>query len=104
TGERIWRGNVGAGLLLGLAAAPDTIVASRTGPSAGLLALATDPNGLLIREQSPTIVDPADLGLAWVAAAIPLVVLLIVAGRFLDTRLGPATFDEDDIQPEDDET
>jgi outer membrane protein assembly factor BamB len=90
SGERIWRQNVGEGLLLGFAVAPDTIVAARTGPAAGLVALVADPSGSLIREQSPTIVEPVELGLAWAVAAVPLVLLLILAGRFLDARLGPA--------------
>jgi hypothetical protein len=90
TGERIWRQNVGEGLLLGFAVAPDTIVAARTGPTAGLVALVSDPTGSLIREQSPTIVEPVELGLAWAVAAVPLVLLLVLAGRFLDARLGPA--------------
>jgi outer membrane protein assembly factor BamB len=90
SGERIWRQNVGEGLQLGFAVAPDTIVAARTGPAAGLVAFVADPSGSLIREQSPTIVEPVELGLAWAAAAVPLVLLLILAGRFLDARLGPA--------------
>jgi hypothetical protein len=96
SGERIWRQNVGEGLLLGFAVAPDTIVAARTGPTAGLLALVADPSGSLIREQSPTIVEPVQLGLAWAAAAVPLVLLLILAGRFLDARLGRALLVPDD--------
>ena len=105
SGQRIWRGNVGAGLPLGLAVTPDTIVASRTGAAAGVVGLVADPGGVLIHEQSPTIVRPAALGLAWVAAAIPLVLLLVGAGRFLDRRLGPPVFEEseDALEPEDDD-
>ena len=100
TGERIWRQNVGEGLLLGFAVTPDSVVAARTGPSAGLVSLVADPNGALIREQSPTIVEPVQLGLAWAVAAVPIVILLILAGRFLDARLGPATFGSgDDGEP-----
>ena len=104
TGERIWRGSVGDGLPLGLAVTPDTIVASRTGPAAGVVALATDPNGIPIHEESPTIVRPAELGLSWIVAAIPLVLLLVAAGRFLDRRLGPAVFEGDEatLESEDD--
>jgi outer membrane protein assembly factor BamB len=90
SGERIWRQNVGEGLLLGFAVAPDTIVVARTGQAAGLVALVADPTASLISEQSPTIVEPVQLGLAWAVAAVPLVLLLILAGRFLDARLGPA--------------
>jgi outer membrane protein assembly factor BamB len=100
-GERIWRGSVGEGLPLGLALTSDLIVVSRTGPAAGVVGLAADPNGTLIREQSPTIVEPVQLGLAWVVAAIPLALLLIAGGRSLDRRLGPPVFEEDAVEPGD---
>jgi len=98
SGRRVWRQNVGEGLILGLAVALDTIVASRTGPAAGLVGLINDPSGALIDEQSPTIVEPVDLGAAWAIAAVPLVAILILAGRFLEPRLGPSSFaaEEDD--------
>ena len=107
TGERIARSDVGDGLLLGLAVAPQTVVATRTGPAAGLVALVADPSGVLTREQSPTIVEPVQLGLFWLAAAIPLVVLLVLAGRFLDARLGPTSLGtgegDEDIEPFEDD-
>jgi outer membrane protein assembly factor BamB len=107
TGERIWRSNVGDGLLLGLAVAPQAVVATRTGAAAGLVGLVTDPSGALISEQSPTIVEPVQLGLFWLAAAIPLVVLLVLAGRFLDARLGPTALgprgDDEDLEPFEDD-
>ena len=105
TGARIWRGGVGQGLLLALAIAPETVVATRTGPSAGLVALTADPNGTLIHEQSPTIVEPVELGLAWAAAAVPLVLLLALAGRFLAARLGPVAFGsgDEEFEPTDDD-
>jgi outer membrane protein assembly factor BamB len=107
TGERVWRGNVGEGLLLAFAVAQETVVAARTGPAAGLVALTNDPAGTLVREQSPTIVEPVELGVAWAIAAVPLVVLLILAGRFLAARLGPATFgsgdEEEPSEPLDDD-
>ena len=69
------------------------------------MGLAADPQGVLIHEQSPTIVRPAALGLSWIAAAIPLVLLLVGAGRFLDRRLGPPVFEESEnaLEPEDDD-
>jgi outer membrane protein assembly factor BamB len=96
SGERIWRQNVGDGLLLGWAVTLETIIGARTGPAAGLVALGTDPGGVLIREQSPTITEPVQLGLAWAAAAVPLVLLLILAGRFLAARMGPTSFGSED--------
>jgi outer membrane protein assembly factor BamB len=58
SGDRIWRQGLGVGPLLTIAVAPDAVVVARTGTSAGLVGLAADPNGVLIDEQSPTIVKP----------------------------------------------
>jgi outer membrane protein assembly factor BamB len=96
TGDRIWRASLGVGPLLTIAVAPVAVVVARTGTSAGLVGLAADPNGVLIDEQSPTIVKPGTLALDWAVAAIPLAVLLIFAGRFLIARLGPPDLEHGD--------
>ena len=97
SGDRIWRQGLGVGPLLTIAVAPDAVVVARTGTSAGLVGLAADPNGVLIDEQSPTIVKPGSLALDWAIAAIPLVVMLVLAGRFLIARLGPPELEHEDI-------
>jgi len=97
TGDRIWRQSLGVGPLLTVAVAPDAVVVARTGAAAGLVGLAADPTGALIDERSPTIVMPGPLALDWATAAIPLVVILILAGRFLILRLGPPEFERDDL-------
>jgi outer membrane protein assembly factor BamB len=97
TGDRIWRQGLGVGPLLTIAVAPDAVVVARTGTSAGLVGLAADPNGVLIDEQSPTIVKPGSLALDWAIAAIPLVVILTLAGRFLIARLGPPDLEHEAI-------
>ena len=97
TGDRIWRQDLGVGPLLTIAVAPDAVVVARTGTSAGLVGLAADPNGVLIDEQSPTIVKPGSLALDWAIAAIPLVVILMLAGRSLIARLGPPDLEHEDI-------
>jgi outer membrane protein assembly factor BamB len=97
TGDRIWRQSLGVGPLLTIAAAPDAVVVARTGGSAGLVGLAADPSGILIDEQSPTIVKPASLALDWATAAIPLVAILVLAGRFLIARLGPPDLEHEDL-------
>lgn len=99
TGDRIWRQGLGVGPLLTIAIAPDAVVVARTGTSAGLVGLAANPNGVLIDEQSPTIVKPGSLALDWAIAAIPLVVILTLAGRFLIARLGPPDLEHEDISP-----
>jgi outer membrane protein assembly factor BamB len=97
TGDRIWRQGLGVGPLLTMAVAPDAVVIARTGASAGLVGLAADPNGVLIDEQSPTIVKPGSLAVDWAIAAVPLVVILMIAGRFLIARLGPPDLEHEDI-------
>jgi hypothetical protein len=85
------------GPLLTIAVAPDAVVVARTGTSAGLVGLAADPNGVLIDEQSPTIVKPGSLALDWAIAAVPLVVILTLAGRSLIARLGPPDLEHEAI-------
>jgi hypothetical protein len=85
------------GALLTIAVAPDAVVVARTGTSAGLIGLAADPNGVLIDEQSPTTLKPGSLALDWAIAAIPLVVILTLAGRFLIARLGPPDLEHEAI-------
>jgi hypothetical protein len=85
------------GPLLTVAVAPGAVVVARTGAAAGLVGLAADPTGALIDERSPTIVMPGSLALDWATAAIPLVVILILAGRFLIVRLGPPDFEQEDL-------
>ena len=97
TGDRIWRQSLGVGPLLTIAVAPRAIAVARTGASAGLVGLAPDPNGVLIDERSPTIVVPGSLALDWALAAIPLVAILVLAGRFLVARLGPPDFEQEDL-------
>jgi len=90
SGHQIWRASLGdgdAGLALALTA--DTIVLARTGSSPGLVGLVNDPNGSLTDIESPTVLKPALLLGGWALAAIPLVLLLLLAGRALSARLGP---------------
>ena len=97
TGDRVWRQSLGVGPLLTIAVAPAALVVARTGAAAGLVGLAADPSGALIDERSPTIVMPGPLALDWAAAAIPLAVILILAGRFLIVRLGPPDFEQEEL-------
>ena len=48
-----------------------------------------DPNGSLTAIESPTVLKPPLLLGAWALAAIPIVALLLLAGRALQARLGP---------------
>jgi outer membrane protein assembly factor BamB len=92
TGDLIWRGPLGDGPTRGLGVSESTLVAVRAGGGIGFEGFTADPAGSLIRERSPTIVDAPRLAGSWAVAAIPLVVLVLLLGRFLWPRLGPVTF------------
>jgi outer membrane protein assembly factor BamB len=99
TGHRIWEGSVADSAIFGLAASSDLIVAAHTGSSPGLAALETDATATLEDVASPTTADPAGLVLLWLAAAIPITGLLLLAGRRLGGRgdaplLAPVDDDE----------
>jgi outer membrane protein assembly factor BamB len=110
SGEEVGRVVLGEGAALDLAVTSDAVVVARTGPSAGLVGLVHDPHGTLTQIQSPTVLKPALLFGAWAAAAIPLIALLLFAGRTMLRRMGPAVFDapgeeetwEGDADPEGD--
>ena len=94
TGERLWS-DTRAGALRSLTPAGSVVVGVRAQPRAGLDAFAPDPEGDLIREASPTTPSyPRILG-NFLIAAIPVVALALVVGRFLLARMGPA-FDTDE--------
>jgi outer membrane protein assembly factor BamB len=90
SGHQIWHATVTDDVVFGLAASPDLIVATHTGSAPGFVALANDPAGVTEDLASPTTADPAGLALGWLVAAVPLVVLLVLLGRTLDRRMGPA--------------
>lgn len=89
TGDLVWKSGTGS-LLRSLTPAGDRLLAVRGGTDAGLEAFETDPKGVLVREVSPTVVDPAKLFGGMLGAAVPLALVVIAAGRTLIRRLGPA--------------
>jgi len=102
TGHQIWSEKVTDNVVFGLAASPDTIVATHTGNAPGFLALTSDPAGAAEDLASPTTADPAALAVWWLAAAVPLVLLLVLLGKWLNARMGPAvlgTPDEEIVDP-----
>jgi outer membrane protein assembly factor BamB len=93
-GDLIWRGPIGDGPIRGLAVSEDALIAVRAANGNGMEGFAPDPEGSLIREKSPTIVNVPRLTGAWAVATIPLVVVVLLVGRFLWPRLGPVAFPE----------
>jgi outer membrane protein assembly factor BamB len=100
TGHRIWEGPVADSAIFGLAASPDLIVAAHTGSSPGIAALETDAGAALEDVASPTTADPGGLVLLWLAAAVPITTLLLLAGRWVGGRAGaPLLAPTDDDEP-----
>lgn len=100
TGHRIWEGSVADSAIFGLAASSDVIIAAHTGSSPGVAALETDTTASLEDVASPTTADPGGLVLLWLAAAVPIIGLLILTGRGLGGRGGaPLLAPVDDDEP-----
>jgi outer membrane protein assembly factor BamB len=95
SGLLVWQSEQGNGLLRSLALAPQVVVGVRGGAEPGLVGFAHDPSGTLVSLVSPTEVDLPKLFLAFLAAAVPLALLAILAGRWLRTRMGPAFLDDE---------
>jgi outer membrane protein assembly factor BamB len=101
TGELVWRSPPEDGLLRNPLVTSDLIVLVRGGARPGLLAFAHDDAGSLVRIASPTTVDPLRLLGGFVAAAVPLAAILLLAGRWLARRAGPAFAGARDPSPDD---
>ena len=93
TGELVWRTASAGDLLRDPLVTSDLVVLVRGGAHPGLVAFTHDPAGALERVPSPTTLDPVKLFGAFVLAAVPLAALLVLSGRWLLARSGPA-FDE----------
>lgn len=99
TGHQVWHASVADAAVIGLAATADFVVGTYTGATPGFVALATDPAGVSEDLMSPTTPDPGGLLLAWFAAALPIVAILILVGRALGRRMGTPELGgvEDDV-------
>jgi len=92
SGDVIWRTDFGAGSVRAIAADERTVVVVRGGAGSGASGLVTDPDGALIAERSPTIVQPLFLLGTWALVSLVLCGLLYQLGRLLVTKLGVAQF------------
>lgn len=96
SGLLVWQTGQGGGLLRTLALSSEVVVGVRGGAEPGLVGFATDPEGTLVSSVSPTELDLPKLLFAFLAAGVPLILLSILAGRWLLARMGPAFLDDDD--------
>lgn len=95
-GHLVWDSGAGSGPLRWLVPTPDRIVGVRGGADAGLESFTNDPDGALVDIVSPTVVDPAGIAGNFAIAAVPLVLILLLLGRALGRRMGPAFILVDD--------
>jgi hypothetical protein len=91
TGDLVSSADVADGSLRSLAVADGMLLGVRGGSRPGLVALAHDSDGPLFRVTSPTIFEPGTFAAAFAMASLPLVILLILLGRFLSGRFGRPT-------------
>jgi hypothetical protein len=81
-----------------MALKPELVVAVEGGHHSGLVAFAHDPDTSLFAEPSPTVLVPGRMLVNFAITALPLLVLLGLAGRWLLGRLGPAFADDDGLE------
>lgn len=91
TGDLVFRSDTADGVLRTLAVSDERVIGVRAGSRPGLVAFEADPGGELVRIGSPTIADAGTLATNAAIALIPLVGVLLVFGRLLAARMGPAT-------------
>lgn len=96
SGRLVWQSEPSGGVLRSLALASDAVVAVRGGGRSGLIGYVNDPAGTLVSIVSPTVLDLPSLFGGFLAAAVPIALLLYLGGRSLRARMGPAFLDEDE--------
>jgi outer membrane protein assembly factor BamB len=99
SGHQTWQTILVDSPVLGAAASTELIVLAHTGAAPGLAALRLDPTGAVEDLASPTTADPAGLVVAWLAVAVPLSIALLLLGRWLGARIGPAPLGPTDDEP-----
>ncbi len=89
------------GYLGAMAVGSAVVVLVKGGHQAGLVAFGSDAGAPLLSVPSPTVLDPGRMVANFAIVAVPLLVLLALAGRWLARRMGPA-FADDDMLLDDD--
>jgi hypothetical protein len=89
------------GYLGAMAVTSDLVVAVEGGHHPGLVAFEHDPDAALLAEPSPTVLVPGTMLANFAIAAVPMLVIFALAGRWLLGRLGPAFADDDVAEPDD---
>jgi outer membrane protein assembly factor BamB len=87
TGHLVWKDATSEGAILGIAAAGERILVSSADGS--VKALEHDPRGALLDEASPTTLFVGRAVLNFVAAVVPLMLVLLLLFRWVGRRPGP---------------
>jgi len=101
SGRLVWQSEPSGAVLRSLAVASEAVVAVRGGDRSGLVGFVNDPSGRLVSMVSPTVLDLPSLLVAFLAAAVPIGLLLLLGGRALRARMGPAFLEGDEDEGED---
>jgi outer membrane protein assembly factor BamB len=87
------------GYLGAMALTPDLVVAVVGGHQPGLVGFEHDAETPLLAEASPTVLEAGTMLVTFGLVALPMVLILLVAGRWLRGRIGPAFADDEDLEP-----
>jgi hypothetical protein len=82
------------GYLGAMALTRDLVIVVKGGHHPGLVAFEHDPDAALLAEPSPTVLVAGTMVKDFAVAAIPLLLILGLGGRWLLGRMGPAFADE----------
>ncbi len=112
TGHQIWESDTGPGLIGGIAASNDEVLASKGGREGGIPAFAPDPGGRLIDVISPSVPKPGQLLGNFAVAVVVVIAVLAIPLGLVHRRMAPPEFPgegelragtEPEEEPEDEE-
>jgi outer membrane protein assembly factor BamB len=81
SGLLVWKGRLGPGPITSFAVTAGRLFVSAGGEDGVVVALDHDPEGTLLREESPTVLDPLRAALNYLGAALALALLLLLLFR-----------------------
>jgi outer membrane protein assembly factor BamB len=81
SGLLVWKGRLGPGPITSFAVTAGRLFVSAGGEDGVVVALEHDPEGTLLREESPTVLDPVRAALNYLGAALALALLLLLLFR-----------------------
>jgi outer membrane protein assembly factor BamB len=81
SGRLVWRKPLGPGPVISFAVTPDRLFVTLGRDEGVVIALDHDPEGSLLDEESPTVLDPVEATLNYLGAAVALGVLLLLLFR-----------------------